>query len=170
MAIEDVILAPPPSVAASVTFILQVEWLDRFGDQSYVPQSFRQCIFVTFCAGTCLIPYENTCCSWSFIVSYRYKQRSKWAILFILASLSFSLSIVYPSLPQVLVAFDASMSSLGHAIALPFVMELISMPLYSCWYNFRSIKEPVIAGLGLSAIGSIVYANAESSTMIILAR
>ncbi len=37
----------------------QVEWLDRFGDQSY-------------------------------------KQRSKWAILFILASLSFSLAIVYP--------------------------------------------------------------------------
>jgi hypothetical protein len=100
-----------------------------------------------------------------------YKQRSKWAILFILASLSFSLAIVYPrhdpdlqpqtpfpqltlcrSLPQVLVQFDASvrarhlhpkcynrftlltqMSSLGHAIALPFVMELASLPLYSIW-------------------------------------
>jgi hypothetical protein len=108
-----------------------------------------------------------------------YKQRSKWAILFILASLSFSLAIVYPrhdpdlqpqtpfdlqpqtpfpqltlcrSLPQVLLQFDASvrarhlhpkyynrftllmqMSSLGHAIALPFVMELASLPLYSIW-------------------------------------
>ena len=27
-----------------------------------------------------------------------------------------------------------SMSSLGHAIALPFVFELASMPLYSIWY------------------------------------
>lgn len=113
--------------------IEDVEWLDRFGDQSY-------------------------------------KVRSKWAILFILASVSFSLAIVYPSLPQVLLAFNASMSSLGHAIALPFVMELISAPLYSLWYNSRSIKEPVITGLFLSAIGSIVYATATSGSQIILAR
>lgn len=113
--------------------IEDVEWLDRFGDQSY-------------------------------------KQRSKWAILFILASLSFSLAIVYPSLPQVLLTFDASMSSLGHAIALPFIMELASMPLYSVWYNSRPIKEPVIAGLLLSALGSLIYANAATSIHVIAAR
>ena len=131
--------------------IEDVEWLDRFGDQSY-------------------------------------KQRSKWAILFILASLSFSLAIVYPSLPQVLSTFDAGMSSLGHAIALPFVMELASTPLYSLWcfhpfphfiyvtsntqprYNARPIREPVVVGLALSAIGSIIFANAASSFQVILAR
>jgi hypothetical protein len=58
MAIEDV-TPPPPFFIAFHPIFPQVEWLDRFGDQSY-------------------------------------KLRSKWAILFILASLSFSLAIVYP--------------------------------------------------------------------------
>ena len=98
-----------------------VEWRERYGDQSY-------------------------------------KARSLNAIRVAILALTFSHTVILPSLPAFLAALHSRPSMVGYCLSAHCLGELCSSHFMTSWYHRRPAREVVVVALLINAMGSVAYA------------
>ena len=89
-----------------------------------------------------------------------YKVRSLFAIRAAFLALTFSQTIILPSLPSFLSALHSHPSMVGYCLSAQCLGELCFTQVFSHFYDRRSAREVVTIALLVCAAGSLCYAAA----------
>jgi MFS family permease len=89
-----------------------------------------------------------------------YKTRSLVAIRVAFMALTFSQTIILPSLPSFLSALHSHPSMVGYCLAAQCLGELCLTQAFSYYYDKRAAREVVTVALLMCAVGSLCYSAA----------
>ncbi len=89
-----------------------------------------------------------------------YKSRSLIAIRAAFLALTFSQTVILPSLPAFLSVLHSHPSMVGYCLCAQCLGELCTTHIFSRWYDRRSAREVVAVALMISAAGNLLYAAA----------
>uniref|UniRef100_A0A7S0MJY6 Major facilitator superfamily (MFS) profile domain-containing protein n=1 Tax=Cryptomonas curvata TaxID=233186 RepID=A0A7S0MJY6_9CRYP len=99
-----------------------------------------------------------------------YKSRSLIAIRAAFLALTFSQTVILPSLPAFLSVLHSHPSMVGYCLCAQCLGELCTTHIFSRWYDRRSAREVVTVALMINAAGNLLYAAAPHRMAVLASR